>query len=129
MKIIVSTHQGQLYNEEVEYVVVSSEEGEFAILNNHIPIVAVINEGYIKLVRDKNEYFVVIVSGILEFHNNEVSVLAQEAHIGENKEAAKAHLLEIRNERLEQNRKESVDLTKKERELREHLKNAKAGSL
>lgn len=129
MKIIVSTHQGNLYNEEVDYVVVSNQEGEFAILKDHIPVVAVINEGYVKLVRDSNEYFVVIVSGILEFHNNVVSVLAQEAHIGKDKDDAKQHLLAIRNERLEQNRKESIDLTKKEKELRDHLKNAKAGQL
>ena len=129
MKIIVSTHQGNLYNEEVEYVVVSSQEGEFAILKGHIPVVTIINEGYVKLVRDSNEYFVVIVSGILEFHNDVVSVLAQEAHIGKDKEDAKNHLLTIRNERLEKNRKESIDLTKKEKELREHLKNAKAGQL
>lgn len=129
MKIIVSTHQGNLYNEEVDYVVVRNDDGEFAILNNHIPVVCVINEGYVKMVRESEEFYVVIVSGILEFHNNEVSVLAQEAHIGVDKESAKAHLLDIRAERLDRNRQETVDFTKKEKELREHLKNAGAGKL
>lgn len=129
MRIVVSTHQGNLYNEEVEYVVIRNEDGEFAIMNDHIPVVAVINEGYVKMVRDSSEFFVVIVSGIAEFHDNVISVLAQEAHIGRDKESAKAHLLQIRNERLEKNRQEQVDFTKKEKELREHLRTTKAGNL
>lgn len=129
MKIIVSTHQGNLYNEQVEYVVVRNEEGEFAILNNHIPVVVVINEGYVKMVRDGEEYYVVIISGILEFHGDTVSVLAQEAHIGYDKDSARKHLDEFHKERLEKNRKEQGDLTQKEKELREHLRTSKAGQL
>ena len=34
MKVVVSTHQGILYNEEVQYIVVKNTDGEFAILNN-----------------------------------------------------------------------------------------------
>lgn len=129
MKIVVSTHQGNLYNEEVDYVVVRNDEGEFAIMKDHIPVVAVINEGYIKLVRGQDEFYVVIISGIAEFHDNVISVLAQEAHIGKDKDSAKEHLNQIRTERLEKNRKEQVDFTQKEKELREHLRTTKAGHL
>lgn len=129
MRIIFSTHQGILYNEEVDYIVVHNSDGEFAILNDHIAVIAVIDEGYVKLVREQDQYYVAVMNGILEFHNNEVSVLAQEAHIGKDKESAKAHLDEFRKERLEQNRKEQVDFTQKEKELREHLRNSKAGQL
>lgn len=130
MKIIVSTHQGNLYNEEVDYVVVhSNSDGEFGIMKNHVPVVAVMDEGYVKLVRGTNEFYIVIVSGILEYHDNEVSILVQEAHIGQNALSAKAHLDEIRKERLERNRKEISDFTQKEKELRDHLRKANAGSL
>lgn len=130
MKIIVSTHQGNLYNEEVDYVVVhSTADGEYAIMTDHVPVISVMDEGYIKFVRGKDEYYVVIVSGILEFHNNVVTVLVQEAHIGENQQSAKVHLEEIRKERMNLNRKEAVDFTQKERELRENIKNVGAGRL
>lgn len=129
MKIIVSTHQGNLYNEEVDYVVVRNDDGEFGILKDHIPVMAVINEGYVKLVKGKDEFYIVIISGILEFHDNQVSVLAQEAHIGKDFDSAKLHLDEVRKDRLEQNRKEQVDLTQKEKELRDHLRTTKAGQL
>ncbi len=130
MRIIVSTHQGTLYDDTVDYVVVhSTKDGEYGIMENHVPVVSIIEEGYVKLVRDKNEFYVVIFSGILEFHNNVVTVLVQEAHIGENVEAAKKYLLEARAERLEKNRQEGTDFTQKEKELRESIARSKAGQL
>lgn len=130
MKIIISTHQGNLYNEEVDYIVVhNSICGEFGIMHNHVPVVAVIDEGYVKLVRDNDEFYVVIINGILEFHDNIATVLAQEAQIGVSYDSAKNHLNEIRKEQLEKNRKDTADFTQKEKELRDHLKNVNAGSL
>ena len=130
MRIIVSTHQGTLYDDTVDYVVVhSTKDGEYGIMENHVPVVSIIEEGYVKLVRDKNDFYVVIFSGILEFHNNIVTVLVQEAHIGENVEAAKKYLLETRAERLEKNRQEGADFTQKEKELRESIARSKAGQL
>lgn len=129
MRIKVSTHQGLLYDEEVDYIGVEFEDGDFGIYENHIPILAVMNEGYIKLVHGKDVLYVVVISGVFEFNNNEASILAQEAFVGRDKEHAKANILAIRKDRLEANRKESVDLAEKERELRENLKKANAGSL
>ncbi|MBQ3253271.1 MAG: F0F1 ATP synthase subunit epsilon [Acholeplasmatales bacterium] len=130
MRIVVSTHQGNLYDEEVDYIVVHSDsDGAFGIMENHVPVVSIIDEGYVKLVRGTDEYYIVIISGVLEFHNNMAVVLVQEAHIGQTPEYAKKYLEEIRKERLEKNRQETADFTQKERELREHLKNANAGSL
>lgn len=130
MRIVVSTHQSNLYNDEVDYLVVSSREtGDFGIMKDHVPVIAVIDDGYIKLVRDQTELYVVIVAGIFEFHDNYATVLAQEAHIGQSIESAKKHLEEIRNERLEINRKENSDFTIKEKELKDHIRNSKAGSL
>ncbi len=100
MKIIVSTHQGNLYNEEVDYVVVhSNSDGEFGIMQNHVPVVAVMDEGYVKIVRGKDEYYIVLISGILEYHDNEVTILVQEAHIGQDANSAKKHLEKIQKKR------------------------------
>ena len=130
MKIIVSTHQGNLYNEEVDYIVVhNSICGEFGIMHNHVPVVAVIDEGYVKLVRGNDEYYVVVINGVLEYHDNVATVLSQEAQIGETLEYAKKYLNDIRKERLEKNRKDTTDFTQKEKELRDHLRKANAGKL
>lgn len=129
MKIIVSTHQGQLYNEEVDYVVVHNQDGEFAIMTNCLPIISVISLGYIKLVRDKMEYYVVVINGVLEYKENTINVLSGEAHIGESSESALAHLNAVRKERLEENKRKNVVNTEMEHDLAENIKKSRAGHL
>lgn len=130
MRVVVSTHQGNLYDDQVDYVVVHSvKDGEYAVMENHVPVISVIDEGYIKLVLDKNEFYVVIVSGVFEFNNNFATILCQEAHIGRSAKSAKEHLDSVRKDRLEQNKRETVDFTQKEKELREHIRNSGAGKL
>ena len=121
MKIVVSTHQGTLYNEEIDYFTVHKNDGDFGVMKDHIPVIAVMDEGYVKIVRGNDEYYIVVINGILDYHDNLATILVQEAHIGRDAESAKKHLLEVRRLRLEKNRKESVDLTQKEKELRENI--------
>jgi F-type H+-transporting ATPase subunit epsilon len=129
MKIVVSTHQGVVFNEEVDYILIHNEDGEFGILKNHVPVVAVINDGFVKVTSKTKSYFVSLCGAMFEFHENSAVVLAQEAKVADSLKEANELLIYERNKRIESNKKESVDFTKKERELREHLKNAKAGEL
>lgn len=129
MRFLVSTHQGKLYDDELDYVVVHTNNNEFALMKDHLPLVCTIQEGYIKLVRDADTFYTAISNGVLEYKNNVITVIAQEAHIGVNAESAKQHMLDIRKERLEQNRKQSADFTKNETDLLENIKKAKAGKL
>lgn len=130
MKIIVSTHQGKLYDEEVDYVVVNNnEDGEFAIMKNHIPVVCVLRLGSVKLVAGPNHLYLAVRSGMLEFKEEVVNIIAQEAHIGRDKESALKHLIYITEERLELNRKANADFTQKEKEIIDNLRTAKAGHL
>jgi F-type H+-transporting ATPase subunit epsilon len=129
MKIVVSTHQGTLYNEEIDYFTVHKTDGDFGVMKDHIPVIAVMDEGYVKIVRGSDEYYIVIINGILDYHDNLATILVQEAHIGRDAESAKKHLLDVRNARLDKNRQESVDLTRKEKEIRDNIAKSKAGSL
>ncbi len=127
MKIVVITPSGELYNEEVDYVVISSKNnGDFAILNNHAPLISVIDVGYIKMVKENKVLFTVIINGTLEHQENVINVIAQEAHVGLNKDSAMQHLNDVRKERLEENRRRTQDFLKAERELKKNLKEAQA---
>ena len=129
MKIVVSTHQGVVLNEEVDYILVHNEDGEFGILKNHVPVVAVINDGFVKVTSKDKTSYVCLCGAMFEFHENSAVVLAQEASVASELKDAKDGLNSQREKRIEANRKDNVDFTKKENELREHLKNAKAGEL
>ncbi|MGS0973232.1 MAG: ATP synthase F1 subunit epsilon [Candidatus Izemoplasmataceae bacterium] len=128
MDITVVTPQGELYNESVEYVVISSKmNGEFAILKGHVPIISAIDVGYVKMVREDKSLYTVVINGVVEHKNDKISVIAQEAHVGMSKVSAMDHLNTVREERLEENRKRNVDFAKAERELKKNIKQAKAG--
>ncbi len=129
MKFVVSTHQGKLYDEDLDYIIVSNKDGEFAILKDHMPLVCIIEEGHVKMVREKEELFVGIYNGFLEFKGNVASVIAQEAFIGKTLDLAFENINHKRKERLEINRVQSVDFTQKEAELVDNLKKTKAGTL
>lgn len=129
MRINVSTHQGQLLDDEIDYIVCKNENGEFAILKNHIPTVSVIGKGFLKLVLGKQNIFVAVRNGILEFKEEKVTVIAQDAFIGRDKENVTANLKKIIKQQLEQNRKAEVDFTTQEKNLAKNLKKAHLGDL
>ncbi|MBO5711878.1 MAG: F0F1 ATP synthase subunit epsilon [Acholeplasmatales bacterium] len=129
MKIIVSTHQGVLLEEEADYIQVCSDIGNFGILNNHVPLVTIINTGYIKYTNSGSDKFAAICGGIFEFHDNVATVLAQEAAMGADENEAQNAILAHRYARMEINRRESADFTKKEKELYDNIKEANAGNL
>lgn len=127
MKLTVITPSGVLYNEEVDYIVVSSKNnGDFAILENHAPIISTIDVGYLKLVKDQKTVFTVVINGVLEQQDNYINVIAQEAHVGLNKDSAMEHLNAVRKERLEENRRRTMDFLKAEKELKKSIKEAQA---
>lgn len=129
MHIIVTTPKGKMYDEEIDYLVVKNEDGEYAILKNHIPDISIIPEGYVKLVRGNLEYYVAVINGVLEFKNNECVVLSQEAHIGTDVETAMRNIMEIRHQRLEENKKINIQMTEQEKELARNIKDSKAGNI
>lgn len=130
MRLTVVTPQGELYNEVVDYVVVTSKmNGEYAIMDGHIPIISTIDTGYVKMVKDDQEIFTVIINGVVEHQNDIVNVIAQEAHVGMSKDSAMDHLNQVRKERLDENKRRNVDIMKAELELKENVKKAKGGQL
>ena len=130
MKISVVTPSGELYNEEIDHVVVSSKmNGEFAMFKDHIPMITSIDTGYVKMVQGEKELFTVIINGVVEQSNNIINVIAQEAHVGLSKDSAMDHLNTVREERIKENKRRNVDFAKAERELKKNVKDAQAGKL
>jgi F0F1-type ATP synthase epsilon subunit len=83
----------------------------------------------LKLEQDNLVYYVVIIGGLLESHNNNITVIAQDAFIGASKEKAFDNLNQIRSSRVEDNKKRNIELAKAERELKKQIQATGAGSL
>ena len=130
MNIVIVTPDGELYNEEVNSVIVSSaNNGDYEVLKDHLPIVSTIDTGYIKLTQDKMIFYVVVINGVVENINNKITVVSQDAFIGKSKDSALSNLNDIRSARTEENKKRNVELAKAERELRKQIKMTGAGQL
>ena len=127
MRLSVLTPSGVIFDDDIDYIVVSSKQsGEFAVLENHAPLVCTIDVGTIKIIQDKSPVFAVVMSALLEQQDNLINVIAQEAHIGKDKEDAMQHLEDVRLARLEDNRRRTMDFLKAERELKKNIREAKA---
>lgn len=129
MKLSIVTPNGLIYEGEVDVITVQGDEGQLAILTNHVPIVVPIRNGFVKRTIGNEEVYHIISGGLLEFSNNIATVIAQETVEGKTYEDAKKALEELRKSIKEKNRKQVMDFTEMERELALNLKEIKASKL
>ena len=72
---IVNPEKSFLSKEDVIEVVVPAFEGEMGILKNHISIISFLKPGIIKIYSKSGEENYYVEDGIVEFKNNNLSVL------------------------------------------------------
>ncbi|MDA9687502.1 ATP synthase F1 subunit epsilon [Candidatus Pelagibacter sp.] len=72
---IVNPEQSFLLKEDVTEVVVPGFEGEMGILKDHISIISFLKPGVIKIFSKSGEESYYVEDGIVEFKNNNLSVL------------------------------------------------------
>tara|TARA_B110000438_G_C15295451_1_gene428779 strand:- start:102 stop:494 length:393 start_codon:yes stop_codon:yes gene_type:complete len=72
---IVNPEESFLLKEDVTEVIVPAFEGEMGILKNHISIISFLKPGLIKIFSKSGEENYYVEDGIVEFKNNNLSVL------------------------------------------------------
>ena len=72
---IVNPEQSFLSKEDVTEVVVPALEGEMGILKDHISIISFLKPGIIKILSKSGNESYYIEDGIVEFKNNNLSIL------------------------------------------------------
>lgn len=125
----VLTQEGKTFTDDFEFALVHNQDGELAIMKDHIPIIIHIYDGFIKLEKGKEEIFVVVEQAVLEFSHNTLTILALEAQVGPTLERASHAFDAMKKDKLEATKKENVDFSKQEKELRENIKKGKASEL
>ena len=90
MYLEIVTPEASLVAGEVESVTLPGSEGEFQMLNNHAPVVSVLQQGKVKFkgnptiaegfeskfTKEGDNWVMPITSGTVEMNNNKVIVLA-----------------------------------------------------
>jgi F-type H+-transporting ATPase subunit epsilon len=81
IKVSVVTPDGPVYDSDVEMVITKAQSGELGILPGHIPMVAPLNIGAVRLKKDGKTEFVAVSGGFLEVRPDQVTILAQSAEV------------------------------------------------
>ena len=75
-KLIVSTPQGNVYENSVGMLSLRGTEGSLAIMANHIPFITTTKEGEVKIIdQDENELIAEASSGLLTVTTESVTLL------------------------------------------------------
>lgn len=77
----VITHEKIVYEEDVDELYVQTSDGRMGILKNHIPVICALEVGVSKVVKDKKPQCITIMGGILQFSNNQATILTDTAEL------------------------------------------------
>lgn len=78
-KIKVVTYEEKVLEQEAEFVLVRTTEGDMGILPNHSPFIAGLSTGEMKIRLNGKEDKYFVSEGLLEISNNVVTIIASEA--------------------------------------------------
>jgi len=129
MKIEVIGQQGKKYVETIDYAVVQKHTGEFAILDKHIKTLTTLNDEFIKLVQGDLVFYLYVRSGAVVYKNDVLSVYTLSAELAKSKEEAEDLVRRIEKESSQKIKKQNVDYSQLEKELREQITKARAGHI
>lgn len=122
IKVSVVTPNGPVHESDVEMVSTKAETGELGILPGHIPMVAPLQVGAVRLIKDGKTEYVAVSGGFLEVRSTEVTILAQAAEHSVDIDVDRAMRAKERAEkRLQEKQQEHVDFRRAELSLQRAL--------
>ena len=80
MKVEIITPDSTIFTgDNVGLIQLPGIDGSFEVLNNHAPLISVLQKGKIKLINkgEKEEQFFEIKGGVIEVLNNKIMILAE----------------------------------------------------
>lgn len=90
MQANVVTPDGGVFDGQVEMVSVKTTEGELGILPNHLPLVAPLAIGAVRIKADSNVQLIAVSGGFMEVRRDEVNILAESAELPSDIDVARA---------------------------------------
>ena len=118
VKVSIVTPDGPVHESDVEMVSAKAQSGELGILPGHIPMVAPLQIGAVRLKSGNDTKLVAVSGGFLEVRPDQVTILAQAAETAENIDVARAKEAKERAERRLGNKQDDIDFRRAELALR-----------
>ncbi|OZS77713.1 F0F1 ATP synthase subunit epsilon [Tetzosporium hominis] len=131
LTVNIVTPDGPVYDAQVDMVIAKTVTGEVGILPGHIPMVAPLEIGAVKLKRDGKVEYVAITGGFVEVRPQQVSILTPSAELAESIDTARAKEALRRAEERLQSKQDNVDFKRAELALQRAMNriNVKEGNM
>lgn len=117
----VVTPSGPVLEEAYEMIVCKTETGELGILPGHIPLVAPLTIGAVRLKKNNDTYQLAVSGGFMEVRPDKVTILAQSAEKASEIDVARANEAKARAERRLQAKQDDTDFQRAELALKRAL--------
>jgi F-type H+-transporting ATPase subunit epsilon len=119
IKVNVVTPDGSVFDSDVEMVSTKAQSGELGVLPGHIPLVAPLEIGSVRLKKEGKTELVAVSGGFLEVRPDQVTILAQAAELATDIDVERALRAKERAEqRMQEARQEDVDFRRAQLALR-----------
>lgn len=90
MHLKIITHERVVFDEDVNEIYTKTTNGEIGILKNHVPIMAALDIGVTKAVKNEDVKYFTTMGGVLQFKDNEALILTDTAECGDEIDVARA---------------------------------------
>ncbi|WP_243291966.1 F0F1 ATP synthase subunit epsilon [Bacillus sp. FJAT-47783] len=114
VQVNVVTPDGPVYDAEVEMVSAKAQSGELGILPGHIPMVAPLSIGAVRLINGGSTELIAVSGGFLEVRPDKVTILAQSAERADSIDVQRAKAAKERAERRLREKADDIDFRRAE---------------
>jgi F-type H+-transporting ATPase subunit epsilon len=93
MSVELVQPEGEIWAGEAELVIARTLDGEIGLLTNHAPVIGILAEGSMVQIRPRSggaDVFAAVSGGFLSMADNQVSILARSAQLGQDVDTAAA---------------------------------------
>ncbi|MGY3716020.1 F0F1 ATP synthase subunit epsilon [Sutcliffiella cohnii] len=118
LTVSVVTPDGPVYESDAEMVVSKTLEGELGVLPGHIPMVAPLKIGAVRVKNANNTDLVAVSGGFLEVRPDKVTILAQAAETSKDIDVTRAEEARKRAESRMQSKQDDIDFRRAELALK-----------
>ena len=90
MHLKIITHEKVVFDDNVDEIYTKTTDGEIGILKNHVPVMAALDIGVTKAVKDNQPILFTTMGGVLQFKEDEALILTTTAERGDEIDVARA---------------------------------------
>lgn len=90
MHLKIITHEKVVFDENVDEIYTKTTDGEMGILKNHVPVMAALDIGVTKAIKDNQPILFTTMGGVLQYKEDEALILTTTAERGYEIDVARA---------------------------------------